>query len=130
MNTAKPTEPRALRAALAINGARAARTRTQFVAVLARQLDQIAPGTVRVTVAPVTVAGRRRTWVDLIDAAGRAVPADRDAARAARGLLARAFPTADWRQPRVYDAATGTLAVDLLGAPDELHLDTAEETRP
>ncbi|CAL9481741.1 hypothetical protein [Streptomyces sp. enrichment culture] len=126
MNNPQRTDTDGPRAALAILGARRARARSQFVAIVARQLDLIAPGTVRVTVAPVTVAGRRRTWVELIDAAGRAVPADRAAARDARGLLSRAFPDADWTQPRVYDARTGALAVDLLAAPDELHLDTPE----
>ncbi|MFF9284834.1 hypothetical protein [Streptomyces griseosporeus] len=125
MNTPQATR-RAPRAAQAILGARRARQRTQFIRVIAAQLHEIAPGTVRVTVAPLTVQGRRRTWVELIDAAGRAVGTHRDQHRAAFGLLSRAFPDADWTQQRTYDARTGTLAVDLLDAPAALGLDRAE----
>lgn len=125
MNTTKPT--RAPRAAQAIKGARAARARARFVHVMARQLDQIAPGTVRVRTTPVVHEGRRRTWVVLADADGHQVsPTDRDAHRYALGLLNRAFPEADWTRPRVYDATTGVLAVDEPVAPAALGLDVAE----
>ncbi|MEV5086841.1 hypothetical protein AB0N18_02640 [Streptomyces griseoincarnatus] len=129
MNTPQPT--RRLRAANAINGARDARariaTRAEFVRIMAAQLGVIAPGTVRVAVAPVTVEDRTRTWVELIDHDGRAVTADRDAHRAAHGLLTRAFPAADWSVPRVYDARTGDLTVNHLAAPPALGLDDIEE---
>ncbi|MFE2043206.1 hypothetical protein ACFXAZ_20215 [Streptomyces sp. NPDC059477] len=93
-------------------------------AVIARQLDQIAPGTVRVRTAPVRTErdGEQRltTWVVLGDALGGPVKADRDAHRAARGLLLRMFPAADWSRPQVYDAITGALAVDTPVMPEEL----------
>lgn len=127
VNTPQPT--RAPRAAQAILGARRARQRSQFVRVIARQLDEIAPGTVRVRTAPVTRDGRRRTWVVLDDAAGRPVEADREQHAAAYGLLSRAFPAADWSRPRAYDARTGVLAVDEPAAPAELGLGTAPEAR-
>jgi hypothetical protein len=79
---------------------------------------------------PVTHDGRRRTWVVLADADGRQISeTDRDAHRAALGLLTRAFPLADWTKPRHYDARTGVLAVDEPVAPAELGLDTAPEAR-
>lgn len=124
MNTTKPT--RVPRAALAIKGAQRARARTRFARVMARQLDQIAPGTVRVAVAPLVVNDRPRTRVELIDAAGRNVGTTREQHAAAYGLLSRAFPDADWTQPRTYDARTGVLAVDHLAAPTALGLDAAE----
>ncbi|MFF0894705.1 hypothetical protein [Streptomyces sp. NPDC003278] len=108
------------RAAQAIRGARAARRRTQFVRVISTQLDLIAPGTARVRITPVTRDGHRRTWVTLDDAAGRPIAADRDAHRAAHGLLTRAFPSADWTRARAYDARTGTLTVDEPTAPAAL----------
>jgi hypothetical protein len=130
VNTPKPTEHRAARAAHALKGAAAARRRAQFVEVIARQLDEIAPGTVRVRTTPVTHDGHRRTWVVLADADGRQTcETDRDAHRAALGLLTRAFPLADWTKPRQYDARTGVLAVDEPVAPAELGLDTAPEAR-
>lgn len=125
MNTPQPT--RTLRAAQAITGAHAARRRAEFVRIMASQLDQIAPGTARVRTVPVTRDGRVRTWVILDDAAGRPVEADRDAHRAAHGLLTRAFPEADWTRPRTYDARTGVLAVNEPTAPAALGL-TAEES--
>lgn len=129
MNTPQPT--RRLRAADAINGARDARqriaTRAEFVRIMAAQLDVIAPGTVRVAVAPVTVEDRTRTWVELTDHDGRPVAADRDAHRAAHGLLTRAFPAADWSVPRTYDARTGALDVNHLAAPPALGLDDVAE---
>ncbi|MET8098793.1 hypothetical protein ABZV29_20255 [Streptomyces sp. NPDC005236] len=93
-------------------------------AVIARQLDQIAPGTVRVRTAPVRTDrdGEQQltTWVALADALDGPVKADRDAHRAARGLLLRMFPAADWTRPQVYDAITGALAVDTPVMPEEL----------
>ncbi|MEV4036402.1 hypothetical protein [Streptomyces umbrinus] len=58
--------------------------------------------------------GHRRlaTWIALDDALGLPVKADRDAHRAARGLLTRMFPAADWTRPVAYDAHTGALAYD------------------
>ncbi|MEU0458681.1 hypothetical protein ABZ322_38235 [Streptomyces sp. NPDC006129] len=128
MNTPQPTERPALRAALAIKGAHAARRRTQFVAVLARQLDAIAPGTVRVHTAPTMHHGRQTRAVVLYSAAG-VLAATREQRSAAYGLLGRAFPDADWSRARTYDAATGVLAVDEPIAPAELGLDTAPEAR-
>ncbi|MFD7994512.1 hypothetical protein [Streptomyces mexicanus] len=117
MNT--PQSTRAPRAAQAIAGARRARQRTAFIRVVAAQLDQIAPGTVRVRTVPVTRDGRRRTYV-VLDAVNGPAVADRDAHRAALGLLQRAFPLADWSRPRVYDARTGVLAVDAPTPPAAL----------
>jgi hypothetical protein len=125
-----PQRTRTPRAVQAVLGARRARQRTQFVAVIARQLDAIAPGTARVRTVPVTRDGRRRTWVVLDDSAGRPVEADLDATRAAFGLLRRAFPAADWSVPRTYNATTGALAVDEPTAPAALALDTTPEARP
>ncbi|KUN96323.1 hypothetical protein AQJ67_33535 [Streptomyces caeruleatus] len=93
--------------------------------MIARQLDQIAPGTARVRTVPVTTDrdGEQRvaTWVALDDALGGPVEADREAHRAARGLLLRMFPAADWSRPHVYDAITGDLALDEPAMPEELH---------
>ncbi|MFE9099010.1 hypothetical protein [Streptomyces sp. NPDC007264] len=125
MNTPKRTESSAPRAVQALKGAAAARRRVEFVEVVARQLDQIAPGTVRVRVVPVTRDGRRRTWV-VLDSANGPVGADREAHRAAYGLLTRAFPGADWNVARTYDARTGELSVDEPTAPAALGLDTPE----
>ncbi|MFD5230986.1 hypothetical protein ACFWJ5_21100 [Streptomyces qaidamensis] len=126
MNTPKPTEHRAPRAAHALQGAAAARRRVQFIEVIARQLDEIAPGTVRVRVVPVTRDGRRRTWV-VLDSETGPVGADRERHRAAYGLLTRAFPAADWSVARTYDARTGELTVDEPTTPAALGLDTAPE---
>ncbi|MFF4523421.1 hypothetical protein [Streptomyces bluensis] len=120
MNTPKGTDNRDPRAA--------ARRRAQFVEVVARQLDQIAPGTVRVRVVPITHKGRARTWV-VLDSANGPVDANLDAHRAAYGLLTRAFPNADWTRARTYDARTGELALDEPAAPAALGLDTTPETR-
>ncbi|MEU0719078.1 hypothetical protein ABZ498_18105 [Streptomyces lavendulocolor] len=93
--------------------------------VIARQLDQIAPGTVRVRTVPVHTDrdGEQSlaTWVALDDALGGPIEADRDAHRAARGLLRRMFPAADWTRPLIYDAITGALALDEPHMPEELH---------
>ncbi|HEY1177940.1 MAG TPA: hypothetical protein VGF17_17420 [Phytomonospora sp.] len=125
MNTPKRTEFRAPRAAHALKGAAAGRRRVEFVEVVARQLDQIAPGTIRVRVVPVTHDGRRRTWV-VLDSANGPGGADREAHRAAYGLLTRAIPGADWNVARTYDARTGELSVDEPTAPAALGLDTPE----
>ncbi|MGW2130421.1 hypothetical protein [Streptomyces coelicoflavus] len=123
MNT--PQRTRTLRAAQAIKGAHAARRHTRFVTTVARQLDEIAPGTVRVRTIPVTREDRRRTFV-VLDSASGPVGADREQHRAAFGLLQRAFPLADWTVPQSYDARTGNLTVDRPTAPAALGLDTAE----
>lgn len=123
MNT--PQTTRRPRAALAIKGARRARMRTLFTQIIGRQLDIIAPGTIRVRITPVTVAGRPRTHVVLESATGT-VPADLDAHRYAYRMLGRAFPDADWTRPRTYDARTGVLAVDEPTAPAALGLDPVE----
>ncbi|GGR80707.1 hypothetical protein GCM10010252_19020 [Streptomyces aureoverticillatus] len=120
-----PQVTRRLRAAEAIQGARRARKDAARRAVIARQLDQIAPGTTRVRTVPVSTEhdGEQRlaTAVALDDALGLPVAADRDAHRAARDLLRRMFPAADWARPQVYDAITGALAVDEPTMPEELH---------
>ncbi|RMB83715.1 hypothetical protein CTZ28_23470 [Streptomyces shenzhenensis] len=89
--------------------------------VVAAQLDQIAPGTVRVRTVPVTRDGRPRTWV-VLDSATGPIGADREQHAAAYGLLQRAFPQADWSRPRLYDARTGRLTVDEPTMPAELGL--------
>ena len=113
------------RAAQAIYGAHRGAARAQFIAVMARQLHTIEPGTVRVRTVRVLVDDRPRTWVELVDSTGRAIATTADACRAAYGLLRRAFPSADWSRPRTYVAATGELAVDVLAVPAELGIDTA-----
>ncbi|MFD5873746.1 hypothetical protein [Streptomyces sp. NPDC060322] len=123
MNTTQRTaRPRA---AAAVEGALAARKRLALTAVLARQLDQIAPGTARVRTVPVNTDrdGEQRlaTWVVLDDALGLPIAADRAAHTAARRLLRAAFPDADWTRPHTYDAATGDLALDAPTLPEELH---------
>ncbi|CAM5489744.1 hypothetical protein SROCM77S_03974 [Streptomyces rochei] len=123
MNTTQPTA--APRAAEAVAGALAARKRLALTGVIARQLDQIAPGTARVRIVPVTTDrdGEQRvaTWVSLDDALGLPLKADRAAHRAARGLLRRAFPAADWTRAHAYDVAAGDLALDAPTLPEELH---------
>ncbi|APD18782.1 hypothetical protein SEA_RALEIGH_34 [Streptomyces phage Raleigh] len=123
MNTPQITARR--RAAEVIAGARAARKRLALTGVLARQLDEIAPGTVRVRIVPVHTDrdGEQRVamWVALDDALGLPLKADRLAHRAALGLLRRAFPAADWTRPHAYDVATGELALDAPAMPEELH---------
>ncbi|WP_329423015.1 hypothetical protein [Streptomyces sp. NBC_01268] len=113
------------RAAEAILGAHRARTRARFIDVVARQLHEIAPGTVRVRTVPVTVNDARRTWVELIGASGQPVSRTAAECRAAYGLLRRAFPAADWSMPRTYNAATGDLTHDGPGVPLDLGIDTA-----
>ncbi|MFI0736442.1 hypothetical protein ACH4S9_46845 [Streptomyces sp. NPDC021225] len=116
MNTQQPT---------ATPDAEAERKHLARTGVIARQLDQIAPGTARVRTVPVTTNrdGEQRvaTWVALDDALGGPIEADREAHRAARGLLRRMFPAADWTHPQVYDAITGDLALDEPTMPEELH---------
>lgn len=123
--TARTTTPRA---AQGIIGAHAARRDQQRTGVIARQLDQIAPGTVRVRTVPVTTDGRRGTWV-ILDSATGPVGADREQHVAAHGLITRMFPRADWTRPQSYDARTGLLTVDEPTAPAALGLDTAEAAR-
>lgn len=119
------TSRRTPRAVLAVEGARTARRHLARRDVIARQLDQIAPGVTRVRTVPVTTEHdgewRRVTWVSLDDALGLPVRADRAAHRAARGLLRRMLPDADWSRPLVYDAITGELTDDASPAmPEEL----------
>ncbi|MGW4602701.1 hypothetical protein ACWENS_05425 [Streptomyces sp. NPDC004532] len=94
------------RAPLAIRGAYAARRQMQRTALVARQLNQIAPGATRVRVVPVDVAGRAPKWVTLDGPAGP-VEADYDAHRDAYRLLRHLFPAADWSSAQTYDAAAG-----------------------
>ncbi|MDX3063394.1 hypothetical protein PV518_14580 [Streptomyces sp. ND04-05B] len=123
MNT--PQRTARPRAAEAVKGALEARKRLQLTAVLARQLEQIAPGTARVRTVPVHTDrdGEQRlaTWVVLDDALGLPIEADRAAHTAARRLLRAAFPAADWTRPHAYDTATGELALDGPAMPEELH---------
>ncbi|MCX5362913.1 hypothetical protein OG864_29885 [Streptomyces sp. NBC_00124] len=123
MNNAEPTQ--APRAAQAVKGAEAARRHVARTGVIARQLEQIAPGTVRVRIVPVwkktTGEGRTRTWV-VLDSATGPVDADREQHRAAYNLLRHMFPGADWTQALAYDARTGELIVDAPCAPAELGL--------
>ncbi|MFF6836005.1 hypothetical protein ACFY84_29870 [Streptomyces sp. NPDC012438] len=114
--------PRAVEAVL---GARRAHTRQQFIAVVARQLHEIAPGTVRVRIVPVTVDDRPRLWVELVAVTGQVVSTSADQCRQARNFLRRAFPDADWTRPRSYNAATGALTFDSLSVPAELGIETA-----
>lgn len=123
MNT--PQVTRRPRAAEAIQGASRARHNLARRDLLARQLDAIAHGTARVRTIPVSTdrdsEQRRVTIVLLDDALGFPVDADRAAHRAARDLLRRMFPAADWTRPQVYDAITGALAIDEPTMPEELH---------
>ncbi|MFI2037575.1 hypothetical protein ACH470_23450 [Streptomyces bottropensis] len=128
MNTPQPTQRRRPRAVLAIKGARNAHARTTFVRVVARQLNQIAPGTVRVHTMPTTRHGRETRAVVLYAEAG-ALHTTAEQRRAAYGLLSRAFPEADWTRARTYDARTGVLVADEPTAPAALGLDTAPEAR-
>ncbi|AFU62172.1 hypothetical protein SV1_32 [Streptomyces phage SV1] len=116
-----PTTP----AAQAIHGAHRGAARARFIGVMARQLHEIQPGTVRVRTVPVLVDDRPRTWVELVDSTGRPIVTTADACRAARNLLRSAFPSADWTRPRTYVAATGDLAVDVVGVPADLGIETA-----
>lgn len=113
------------RAALGILGGQIGRRHLARTALIARQLDAIAPGTARVRTVPVTADrdGIRRTatWVVLDDALGIPVRADRAAHRAAAALLRRHIPAADWTVAQRYDAATGALTPDAPTMPEELH---------
>ncbi|TFV34329.1 hypothetical protein E4K10_18035 [Streptomyces sp. T1317-0309] len=86
-----------------------ARKELQRAAVIFRQLDLIAPGTRSITIRPLTVNNRRKTWVVMDDALGLPVVADFDAHRAALGLLRRMIPGADWTRPQKYNSLTGEL---------------------
>ncbi|MEU9141679.1 hypothetical protein AB0D33_38065 [Streptomyces sp. NPDC048404] len=116
------------RTAQAITGALAARRHLARTNVIARQLDEIAPGTVRVRIVPVWTdrngSPRKRTWVVLDSATGPA-RADRDQHRAALGLITRMHPKADWTRPHMYDARTGELTLDAPCAPAELGIEAA-----
>ncbi|WP_245607467.1 hypothetical protein [Streptomyces prunicolor] len=130
MNTSKPIH-RAPRAALAVLGAHRARRRLARREVIARQLDAIAPGTVHVRTVPVQTdrdgEQRAATWVVLDDVLGLPVKADRTGHRAARGLLVRMFPGADWSRALAYDARTGDLRLDEPAAPAALGFEGAPE---
>ncbi|WP_326728815.1 hypothetical protein [Streptomyces phaeochromogenes] len=128
MTTPQRTDRPVPRAPLAIKGAHAARRRTQFVAVIARQLNVIAAGTVRVHTVPTTHHGRETRAVVLYCATG-VQATTREQRSAAYGLLNRAFPEADWTRARTYDARSGVLAVDEPTAPAALGLDIAPEAR-
>ncbi|MET7450652.1 hypothetical protein ABZT03_01925 [Streptomyces sp. NPDC005574] len=95
------------RAISGLQGAHRARRQLTRRAVIARQLDQIAPGTAAVQ----THAGEdgRAKWVVLADADGRPVGADAEQHRAAYGLLRRLLPDVDWSGPRTYSVATGAV---------------------
>ncbi|MFC8199913.1 hypothetical protein ACFUTV_31655 [Streptomyces sp. NPDC057298] len=129
MNTPQPTD-RLPRTGRALRGTEAARKHLARTAVIARQLDIIAPGTVHVRTVHVWTdrddRHRAATWVTLDDALGLPVRADHAAHRAARGLLRRMFPAADWTRPLDYDAHTGALTYDEPAAPAELGLDDQE----
>ncbi|MGW5673967.1 hypothetical protein ACWEV4_02550 [Streptomyces sp. NPDC003860] len=124
MTNPNPTHAHAPRTALALIGADTARRHLARTALIARQLDAIAPGTVRVRTVPVHTdrdgTPRRATWVTLDNALGQPIEADRAAHRAARGLLRRLLPDADWTRPQVYDATTGDLTIDVPSLPEEL----------
>ncbi|MEV4966693.1 hypothetical protein AB0886_09835 [Streptomyces sp. NPDC024062] len=109
-------------------GARAARRHLARTAVISRQLDQITPGTAEVRTVPVTLDGEPRTWVVLLNDLGQPIGGP-DARTAAIGLLARAFPGADWSGPQTYTVRTGHLTPDVPTAPAALALDTAETAR-
>ncbi|EFL21867.1 conserved hypothetical protein [Streptomyces himastatinicus ATCC 53653] len=121
------------RAEAAITSAAEAAKHLARTGVIARQLDAIAPGTFHVRTVPVSTerdgARRRATWVALDDALGLPVKADREAHRAALGLLRRMFPAADWTRPHAYHASTGDLALDEPTAPADLGLDDQEPQR-
>ena len=102
-----PQRTRMPRAISGVQGAHRARRQLTRRAVIARQLEQIAPGTAAVQ----THAGEhgRAKWVVLTDAAGAPVGADAEQHRAAYGLLRRLLPDVDWTGPRTYDVATGAV---------------------
>ncbi|MFF5142557.1 hypothetical protein ACFY6U_22980 [Streptomyces sp. NPDC013157] len=105
MNT--PQSTRIPRAISGLQGAHRARRQLTRRSVIARQLEQIAPGTAAVQ----THAGEdgRAKWVVLAGADGRPVGADAEQHRAAYGLLRRLLPEVDWTGARTYDVATGTV---------------------
>ncbi|MFE5912045.1 hypothetical protein ACFQ6B_23585 [Streptomyces wedmorensis] len=117
-----------LRAVEMIRGARAYRRNVAFRDDLATRLHDIAPGTARVHLTPVTtdVDGtvRRQTLVSLLDSAGYTVTAPIGAHRAARRLLVDAFPGADWDKPQIFNAAYGFLTVNVPASPAELGIET------
>ncbi|WP_203632921.1 hypothetical protein [Streptomyces halstedii] len=109
-------------------GARVGRRHLARTGVIRRQLDQIAPGTAEVRTVPVTLDGEPRTWVALLNDLAQPIGGG-DARLAAIGLLARAFPGADWSAPQRYDVRTGHLTPDAPTAPAALGIDTAEAAR-
>ncbi|MFJ5063730.1 hypothetical protein ACIP96_30480 [Streptomyces nigra] len=116
--------PRAAQAVKSANAARRDLTRhQQRTGVIARQLEQIAPGTVRVRTAP---CGRRPTAsaASARTSSSTAPPAPSKPTASstahAYNFLRRMFPGADWTRPLAYDARTGELTVDAPCAPAEL----------
>ncbi|MET7760426.1 hypothetical protein ABZT27_37965 [Streptomyces sp. NPDC005389] len=120
---------RPLRAAEAINGARAYRRQCAFRDDLATRLHALHPGIARVHLTPVVTdvngEARRQTLVSLYDSVGYAVAAPLGAHRAARLLILDAFPAADWSVPQIFNAAYGVLAVNLPEGPADLGIETA-----
>ncbi|RSS60286.1 hypothetical protein EF909_06625 [Streptomyces sp. WAC01280] len=116
-----------------IRGARAYRRNVAFRDNLAARLHDIAPGTTRVHLTPVTTdidgAPRRQILVSLLNSVGYTVDAPIGAHRAARRLLVEAFPAADWNRPLIYNVGTGYLTDNVPAAPAALGTDTAPEVR-
>lgn len=112
------------------DGARLARHHVERVGIIARQLDQIAPGTTTVRTVPITLDGERRTWVALDNALGQPVLADRAAHVAAYRLLRNLLPDAPWgTAPLDYDATTGETRDAAPTVPAALGIETAEVSR-
>ncbi|MFI6860151.1 hypothetical protein ACIBKZ_09595 [Streptomyces sp. NPDC050421] len=129
MNTPQTTGPRIETVPSAFTaGTRAARRHLARTGVIARQLDQITPGTAEARTVPVTIDGEPRTWVTLLNHLGQPI-GDAAARTAALGLLDRAFPGADWSVPQRYDIRTGHLAEDVPLFPASLGIDTARAAR-
>ncbi|MFF4177618.1 hypothetical protein [Streptomyces sp. NPDC001633] len=119
------TTRRTLRAAHYLTGARIGHRHVTRTRVIRRQLDQIAPGVHTVRTVPVWTDGtgsvQLTAYVVLLDALGLSLRADREAHRAAYGLLCRLLPGTDWSHPYAYDVATGVLVLDVPALPEELH---------
>ncbi|MDK0520349.1 hypothetical protein [Streptomyces sp. ML-6] len=128
MNTPQPTRRR-FRAGLAIYGARSARQHIARTAVIARQLELIAPGTTDICITPVTVDDTPRTHVQLLDALALPLATDREAHGAAARLLRHMYPRADWSAPQRYSVRDGRLTPDAPNVPAALGIDTAEVAR-
>jgi hypothetical protein len=111
-------------------GARAARAHLTRTTVIARQLDEIAAGTVSVRTVPITLDGERRTWVVLDNALGQPIHADRAAHHAAYRLLRHLLPDAPWGTvPLDYNATTGEARDASPTAPAELGIEMVEAAR-